>query len=155
MDEKIYDFFISHKSEDRAAAEAIRVMLEQLDPSLTCFLDCWSDHPLMESNEWATKLYKDLSNSRFLIFLATDASQLQEGYGWVYREVSFFHQLMQSRHQRNCSDLNIAYFGVLMDGMDLEDVYRNPEMQAVYRGLYAAQQHLFLEKGADIWSAKQ
>lgn len=151
-------FFISHKSCDSEQALALYNLLLEIEPNWQgkIFLDCCPDKPLDEEDEWKPRMLRELSNSRYLIFVTSSLEQVTEGSGWLRKEVSMFQDLKENRHDRGRDDYNVSYFGIFLCDGDLErDLFRKPVRGDEYRGLYGGSQHLKLYDGATIEDARK
>ncbi|MBO5908744.1 MAG: hypothetical protein J6Q67_03050, partial [Clostridia bacterium] len=151
MQSKVYDFFISHSSEDNQKALELKQVLLSINPDWEIMLDCDIDHPFDYSDEWTDAMFEAVGSSRVLIFIASDESYLVEESGcWVYPEVKHFY--LCKRDKKKNKDLNKAYFGVIFGDVDIGKVCRQREM---YRELYSATQHIVLAADCPVSDAAQ
>lgn len=151
-------FFISHKSEDDSLVSELYDILLEIRRELEgkIYFDHRPDLPLEKAESWCPSILKEVDNSKYLIFIASDPKYLREGGGWLYEEVAQFQKRKASRHVNNRSELNVSYFGILLCDCDFEsELFNDPKLGSEYRKLYQSPEHLFLGKGATLADAKE
>ncbi len=151
-------FFISHRSKDSNQALELYNLLLEINPEWDgrIFLDCCEKKPLESHDEWRARMLREVANSRHLIFIASSLDYIKEGHGWLYEEISHFHNLKINRIEQNRSEFNVSYFGIFLCECDFENsLFNDPLRGNEYRKLFQLPEHLMLGEGATVASAKE
>ncbi len=150
-------FFISHNSSDTAQAIELYNLILELHPELEgrIFLDRSESQPLLNHSEWRARMMGQVENSQHLIFITSNPDYIKEGNGWLFEEVSHFHNLKVSRNKSGRGDLNLSYFGIFLCECDFENALFNDAVRgSEYRMLYERPEHLILGNGATVNAAR-
>lgn len=149
-----HDFFISHNSKDSDKARELKKVLLQINSSFDIFLDCDITRPLETSEEWKEAMLEHLSNSRYLIFLATSPEYLKKGNGWLFEEVNFFYDSSVNHRSESRHDYTLGYFGIIFGKINFsEDLFNDPHRGKIYRLIYNHKQHILLDSEDTIAGA--
>ncbi len=152
--EKRYDFFISHASADNGPAQELYSLLKSINPAWEIFLDCSDEVPLDKKKEWRQAMLNAVDHSRYLIFITSSPAYLKEGYGWVYEEVSQFHNRKANRKRENRAEFNKGLIGIFLCDIRFEqDLYNDAERGSEYRRIYDCPQHLKLSPAEPLSGA--
>ncbi len=151
-------FFISHRSKDNVHALELYNLLLEINPEWNgkIFLDCCEKKPLESHDEWRSRMLKEVANSRHLIFVTSSVDYVKEGHGWLYEEISHFHNLKIERIELNRNEYNVSYFGIFLCECDFENTLFNDSLRGnEYRQMLQRPEHLILGAEASIASAKE
>ena len=150
-----YDFFISHSSEDNEHARELKAILKKINRNWEIFLDCDLKKPPLQPEEtWRGAMLDAAINSRYLIFLTSSVEYLKEGCGWVYKEISVFHDKKMTRIRDGREKFNVEYFGIFLCSVNFRsDLYDDKSHGTDYYSLFNERQHITLDEGESVRSA--
>ena len=123
----VYDLFISHRSADNILAKKVFDTVKALHPEWNVFFD--EDGCLEQGRgDYLDEIFKALSKTVKLIWVASKQELTEFGSGYLYAEVDKFYRLMNSGRKPG---YNVDYYGIILDNVDengLAEIYTAREI---------------------------